>query len=314
MKKLLSIILAFTVMMCAFAIPVFAEMQTGDVNANGKIDATDALDVLKHAVNKKTFSADQKRAGDCNGDSRVDAADALLILKYAVKKISVFPVDDDFYGAIGVSDEFVTGKKGSTIVIFAAFDGSEHGWTATVHPNDPNIDCAFGDWIEDVDGDVLPVFITILNSRKTTYNSSITFSFEGHEHISKTITVQVQSDNISKPYNFATSVPDFGVFTKTVPFDFDFNKDIISDEGTSSADEYSFYYDYNTILKNGNSSDFLDDYMSYLMDCGIKYIESRKNTHGGTTHHFYYYGFHVYVGDAYFNGKRVIDLFIYLEK
>ncbi len=61
----------------------------GDVNKDTKIDAKDALMVLKIAVNKLEATTQQRVAADVNKDTKVDAKDALEILKYAVKKPSV---------------------------------------------------------------------------------------------------------------------------------------------------------------------------------------------------------------------------------
>ena len=61
----------------------------GDVNEDTKIDAKDALMVLKFAVNKIELTADQQLAADVNKDTKIDAKDALEILKYAVDKPSV---------------------------------------------------------------------------------------------------------------------------------------------------------------------------------------------------------------------------------
>lgn len=56
----------------------------GDVNGDGKVGAKDALAVLKNAVGKEPFTAQQKQTADLNGDGKVDAKDAQRILKQAV--------------------------------------------------------------------------------------------------------------------------------------------------------------------------------------------------------------------------------------
>lgn len=55
----------------------------GDVNADGIIDATDALLVLKHAAKIDILDADACKRADVTGDGTIDASDALEILKYA---------------------------------------------------------------------------------------------------------------------------------------------------------------------------------------------------------------------------------------
>ncbi len=61
----------------------------GDVNADNKIDSTDARLVLQYAVGKVTSLANQA-AADVNGDNKIDSTDARLILQYAVGKITKF--------------------------------------------------------------------------------------------------------------------------------------------------------------------------------------------------------------------------------
>lgn len=65
----------------------------GDVNADEKIDAKDALHILQNAVGKREFNQQQFTAGNVNGDEKIDAKDALLVLKKAVNRIEKFPVE-----------------------------------------------------------------------------------------------------------------------------------------------------------------------------------------------------------------------------
>ncbi len=62
----------------------------GDVNSDTKVDAKDALLVLRIAVNKYTPDATQKLAADVTGDGNINAKDALEILKKAVGKPACF--------------------------------------------------------------------------------------------------------------------------------------------------------------------------------------------------------------------------------
>ena len=66
----------------------------GDVNNDGKIDAKDALEVLKAAVGKGELTPSQQVLAELNADGQINAKDALLILKRAVKKIDKFPVEE----------------------------------------------------------------------------------------------------------------------------------------------------------------------------------------------------------------------------
>jgi len=65
----------------------------GDVDGNGKVEAVDALEVLKSVVGKVTLTDDQLKVADTDGNSKADATDALNILKKVVGKIDKFPVE-----------------------------------------------------------------------------------------------------------------------------------------------------------------------------------------------------------------------------
>jgi hypothetical protein len=71
-----------------------ADIEYGDVNYDGLVDAIDALEVLKFAVGKlETDDVDFEWIADVSGDGIVDAIDALNILQYAVGKLDIFPVE-----------------------------------------------------------------------------------------------------------------------------------------------------------------------------------------------------------------------------
>ena len=61
------------------------QISFGDADGNGKVNAADALKVLRASVGKATLSADGKKAADVNGDGKVNAADAKAILRQAVQ-------------------------------------------------------------------------------------------------------------------------------------------------------------------------------------------------------------------------------------
>lgn len=74
--------------------PPVSKLPYGDVNGDQKIDAKDALEVLKSAVGKVVLTAEQQPLAELNGDGKIDAKDALLILRRAVEKIDKFPVEE----------------------------------------------------------------------------------------------------------------------------------------------------------------------------------------------------------------------------
>ena len=65
----------------------------GDVGGDGKINAEDALLILKYLVDKGGLTPLQKLAAEVDGDLKLTAKDALNILRYAVDKIQKFPIE-----------------------------------------------------------------------------------------------------------------------------------------------------------------------------------------------------------------------------
>lgn len=71
----------------AAKVPYKQSYTLGDVNADGDIDAKDALRVLNISVGTITPAGAELQAADVNRDGEVDAKDALRILNYAVGNI-----------------------------------------------------------------------------------------------------------------------------------------------------------------------------------------------------------------------------------
>ena len=65
----------------------------GDLNGDDKVDAKDALLVLKFAVGKTELTEEEKTLADVTGDGEINAKDALDILKRAVGKLDKFSVE-----------------------------------------------------------------------------------------------------------------------------------------------------------------------------------------------------------------------------
>lgn len=65
----------------------------GDVNNDTKVDAKDALMVLKYAVQKIKLNPEQQMTAEVDGNIGINAKDALEILKYSVGKIDGFPIE-----------------------------------------------------------------------------------------------------------------------------------------------------------------------------------------------------------------------------
>ena len=93
MKKIISILLAVilafscVVMACAEDELSWEEIKMGgkrgDVNADGKITAVDALMVLKNVAGSQDLAKTQTLRADMNQDSKVTAIDARWILQTA---------------------------------------------------------------------------------------------------------------------------------------------------------------------------------------------------------------------------------------
>ena len=69
------------------------DISYGDVNSDGKINAVDALEVLKATVGKVKLTEEQFIKADTDGNGKINAVDALYILKKTVNKIDKFPVE-----------------------------------------------------------------------------------------------------------------------------------------------------------------------------------------------------------------------------
>ncbi len=85
----------------------------GDVNADGRIDASDALAALQHSVSLRLLAGEEGQRADVNADGQIDAADALLILQYSVGLITVFEAEKQTTskeGLYGMTYEYRDGK------------------------------------------------------------------------------------------------------------------------------------------------------------------------------------------------------------
>lgn len=119
----------------------------GDLDLNGKADATDALTVLKSIVGKASLYKIEEYYADVNADEWVDAADALDILKMTVGKIDRFAADRDlpdpknfeFEGSVSyevlcnylsrattISQEAYEAKNGDYVVDFIVDTGAKY--------------------------------------------------------------------------------------------------------------------------------------------------------------------------------------------
>jgi len=62
----------------------------GDVNADGSVNTSDAVQILKASANMLTLNSTSALAADVNHDGNVNTSDAVVILKYAAGMITNF--------------------------------------------------------------------------------------------------------------------------------------------------------------------------------------------------------------------------------
>lgn len=74
----------------AASFQVYVPYTLGDVDNNGKIQAVDALAVLRHVAKIETLDDTASLAADVDCDGKVKAVDALAILRYVAKIIDHF--------------------------------------------------------------------------------------------------------------------------------------------------------------------------------------------------------------------------------
>jgi uncharacterized protein YkwD len=65
--------------------PSTSTAETGDINNDGKISASDARLVLRAAAKLEHFNSEQTQAADVNGDNKITASDARKILRVSAK-------------------------------------------------------------------------------------------------------------------------------------------------------------------------------------------------------------------------------------
>lgn len=102
MKKLFSVLLALCISF-AVCVPAYARL-VGDVNRDGKTNASDALEVIKYSVGI-TKTIDELMA-DVNKDGFINSSDALSILQISV---------GSYQGPTEVDDELITTYKKDTV-------------------------------------------------------------------------------------------------------------------------------------------------------------------------------------------------------
>lgn len=96
-KKVLSVLLAVMMLLTIIPVSFVSALETGDVNGDGKIMATDARIVLRASVGLEELDEIQTIAADVDGKPGISAADARLILRASVGLETLTPAHTHNY-------------------------------------------------------------------------------------------------------------------------------------------------------------------------------------------------------------------------
>lgn len=94
MRKIFAFLLAF-ILIASLASPaaIAKSFKYGDVNGDGKVNSSDALEAFAFLTGKKDLSADAKKAADVDNNGEIDSNDVLLFLQFSTRSIDYFPVE-----------------------------------------------------------------------------------------------------------------------------------------------------------------------------------------------------------------------------
>ncbi len=275
MKRLLAVVLALALCLGLFVTAASArEAGYGDVDGNGTINASDALQVLRHAVGKTRLNGEQQTLADVDADDAINASDALMILKRAVGKLSIFPVEDSFEGSITLDyDEYTLSPCGLAVDLVRLTCNDSEAYISFRCSSD-HVGAAWGEWTER-DNTVLPLFIGSQAAVDETV--SINVYVVGHEYISKTIQVTLRSDGENRRYGIlGEAVPDFGTFARAPVADF---------AASWSSDDvftYRFVYEQQHVAHGETTAlDVTGAYETFLTDLGYRFVSRQDNASGG---------------------------------
>lgn len=104
-KKIIVILLSLAVLFAALSVIIhfttrvtnnsYANCAVGDINGDGKINSSDAVQIVKYLIGSEELFENQIKNADVNLDGEVTSLDALLILRYSVGDISMIPYDEE---------------------------------------------------------------------------------------------------------------------------------------------------------------------------------------------------------------------------
>ncbi len=284
MKKVVSILLV-AILLFGLVVPV-ASADTnsqvgyfGDYNSDGKINANDALGILKIAVGKLKMDYNVMCYLDVTSDLKVNAQDALDVLKFAVGKLSAFKAADDFGYRVNVMANDVYVQQGGTAVVGVVYDAPNETVRSTYYTSDPVL------WVSWDDAWMFPNgnYTTIHISPKISVTKETVIPVKiyspNHPSLYEVINVHILPEQ-SEPFSYPAfpGLPDFGDYVKTSPewADTDFIDNTLT---------VSLVYDAKTILANGNKTTCYDDFL-YLLKDKITFVSSTQRDDGNWLYTF----------------------------
>lgn len=144
MKKIISVILIFTLVFTAASLSASADEKYtyGDVNGDGGINSADALMIMQYSVGLVRLDSNQKIIADVSSDGIINSSDALSVLMFATGLIESLGklyenslkhkyVDPVFSGS-AYTVAYTAELDGQAVDIVATQSGSKQGASMTM--------------------------------------------------------------------------------------------------------------------------------------------------------------------------------------
>ncbi len=289
MKKIVAILLCFTMCFCAFSVCPSAEEQQmlwGDADGNGEITITDALVALQCAVGLRQPDEQQTKIIDVDGDNEITVTDALFILQKFVKIRKLFPVEFGDGYIYFEKDSITLYKGGCDFIMLETFLKPEvaESYSLLATCNDERVAVDFGEWQTN---DTIPLYVRAIEDDEQAFTAEIIISIEDHEEINRklTVTVNHRNENFIYSYNFENNIFDFGIYTNTAPYYMILSHDVVEDKDTCHI-----LYSYNEVSDNFGTMESTPESEYALWSVNmLDYVMSDRieNEYGGETIGFY---------------------------
>ena len=314
MKKLTCLVLILT-MVCSFwGLTATAEATAnnaayyGDYDRNGKINASDALEILKITVGKTALNYDTMHYLDVNVDYKINAGDALEILKYSVGKVQTFKAVDDFTGLVDLVNNDIYLQKGGTASMgvwclspedFQIFYSANAKGVLEINWDS----CG---WIFDNRCAILNISSLISVTKETVIQVNV--YYKDHPSVYEVVNVHLMPEQTT-PFSYATypGVPDLGDYMQTAPEWI--QTEVVNSEG---VDYYttSLCYDVKTILSNVNDTNIYKKFNDYCSE-KMTFIGASTNSDGYNVNDYKTDKYHLRMWLQNVDGNQ--KLFVYLQ-